>query len=85
MSRTDINRLLRRFDALESKLAPQRASRTFTTTVENHTVADDEVARFCAENGVAEGDLLIARVMVPHEIWPGETVSEAYQRELAAM
>ena len=48
-------------------------------------VADDMLARFCAENGVAEGDLLIARVMVPHEIWPGETVSEAYQRELAAM
>ena len=65
MSRTDINRLLRRVDALESKLAPQKASRTFTMTVENHLVADDEIARFCAENGVTDDDLLIARVIVP--------------------
>ncbi len=82
MSRTDINRLLRRVDALESKLAPQKATRTFTMTVENHMVADDALARFCAENGVAERDLLIARVMVPHEIWPGEMAADAYRREL---
>ena len=79
MSRTDINRLLRRVDALESKHAPKSVTYLHRDS-ENHMVADDVLARFCAS--VAEGDLLIARVMVPHEIWPGEMAADAYRREL---
>ena len=76
-----IERLTRRIDAMESRLMPKRVPRTFRMIVENHLEADDEIARFCA----ASDDLLIARVMVPHEIRPGETASEAYQRELASI
>ena len=85
MSRNLIERLTRRIDAMESRLMPKRAPRTFRMIVENHLEADDEIARFCAANGVADDDLLIARIIVPHEIRLGETASEAYQRELTSV
>jgi hypothetical protein len=79
MSRIDINRLLRRVDALESRRMPKRAPRIFRMIVE----ANAEMARFRADNGVADDDMLIARIVVPHDMRLGETASEAYQRELA--
>jgi len=47
--------------------------------------ADEEIARFCAEHGVTDSDLLIAQVLVPFETRPGETAKDAYERELRAM
>jgi hypothetical protein len=47
--------------------------------------ADEEIARFCAEHGVTDSDLLIAQVVVPFEMRPGETAKDAYERELRAM
>ena len=47
--------------------------RVFTVLVRNHMRADEEVARFCAEHGVTDSDLLIAQVVVPFETRPGET------------
>ena len=44
-----------------------------------------ELARFCAEHGVTDSDLLIAQVLVPFETRPGETAKDAYERELRAM
>ena len=85
MSRNQIDQLTRRIDAIESRRMPKRARRTFCMIVENHLKADDEMARFRADNGVADDDLLIARIIIPHEIRPGETASEAYQRELATL
>ena len=46
---------------------------------------DEEIARFCAEHGVTDSDLLIAQVLVPFETRPGETAKDAYERELRAM
>ena len=85
MSWNQIERLTRRIDAIESRRMPKRARRTFCMIVENHLKADEEMARFCADNGVADDDLLIARIIIPHEIRPGETASEAYQRELTSI
>jgi hypothetical protein len=47
--------------------------------------ADEEIARFCAEHGVTDSDLLIAQILVPFEMRPGETAKDAYERELRAM
>ena len=46
---------------------------------------DKEIARFCAEHGVTDSDLLIAQILVPFETRPGETAKDAYERELRAM
>jgi hypothetical protein len=40
------------------------------------------IARFCAEHGVTDSDLLIAQILVPFETRPGETAKDAYEREL---
>jgi len=61
------------------------AQRVFTMLVRNHMRRDEEVARFCAEHGVTDSDLLIARILIPFETRPGETAKEAYERELRAM
>ena len=45
----------------------------------------EEIARFCAEHGVTDSDLLIAQIFVPFETRPGETAKDAYERELRAM
>jgi hypothetical protein len=45
----------------------------------------EEIARFCAEHGVTDSDLLIAQILVPFETRPGETAKDAYERELRAM
>ena len=45
---------------------------------------EEEIARFRAEHGVTDSDLLIAQVVVPFEIRPGETAKDAYERELRA-
>ena len=42
-----------------------------------------EIARFCAEHGVTDSDLLIAQILVPFETRPGETAKDAYEREVA--
>jgi hypothetical protein len=84
MSRSRIDRLTRRIEALEAQ-RKSRAQRVFTVLVENHMKRDEEVARFCAENGVTEHDLLIVTTLVPFETRPGETAAEAYQRELRTM
>ena len=65
MSRNQIDRLTRRIDAMESRRMPKRTPRTFRMIVENHLNADDEIARFRADNGVTDDDLLVARVIVP--------------------
>ena len=44
--------------------------------------ADVEIARFRAYNSVTEADLVIARVIIPHERRSGETAQEAREREL---
>ena len=49
----------------------------FTVLVRNHMRADEEIARFCAEHGVTDNDLLIAQVLVPFETRPGETAKGA--------
>jgi hypothetical protein len=46
---------------------------------------DKEVARFRKENALSDNDYLIVRVIVPHEIQPGETAGDASQRELASV
>jgi len=52
---------------------------------QNHMRTEEEIARFCAEHGVTDSDLLIAQVLVPFETRPGETAKDAYERELRAM
>jgi hypothetical protein len=84
VSRNQIDRLTRRVDALEAQRKP-RAQRVFTVLVENHMKRDQHLARFCAENGVTEHDLLIVTTLVPFETRPGETAKEAYERELRTM
>ena len=82
MSRSLIDRLMRRVDTLEAerKLA-QRERRVFGMIVENHMESGAEIARFQADNGVTDADLIIARVIIPDERRPGETAQEAYERE----
>ena len=84
MSRSQINRLTRRIEALQALRKPPE-QRIFTVLVRNHMRADEEIARFCAEHGVTDSDLLIAQVVVPFETRPGETAKDAYERELRAM
>jgi len=57
----------------------------FYGLVRNHMRTDEEIARFCAEHGVTDSDLLIAQILVPFETRPGETAKDAYERELRAM
>ena len=82
MSRNVIDRLMRRVDALEAERKPQAEQRVFSMIVENHMKADAEIARFHADNGVTEADLVIAWVIIPHERRSGETAQEAREREL---
>src|SRR5262252_1392144 len=83
MSRSQIDRLTRRIEALQAQQPPEQ--RIFTVLVRNHMRADEEIARFCAEHGVTDSDLLIAQVVVPFETRPGETAKDAYERELRTM
>ena len=53
----------RRIDALQAQRKPPE-QRIFTVLVRNHTRTDEEIARFCAEHGVTDNDLLIAQVLV---------------------
>ena len=77
MSRSLIDRLMRRVDTLEAerKLA-QRERRVFGMIVENHMESGAEIARFQADNGVTDAGLIIARVIIPYERRPGETAQE---------
>src|SRR5262249_55933053 len=84
MSRSQIDRLTRRIEALQAQRKPPE-QRIFTVLVRNHMRTDEEIARFCAEHGVTDSDLLIAQVLVPFETRPGETAKDAYERELRAM
>ena len=84
MSRSQIDRLTRRIEALQAQRKPPE-QRVFTVLVRNHMRTDEEIARFCAEHGVTDSDLLIAQVVVPFETRPGETAKDAYERELRAM
>jgi len=84
MSRSQIDRLTRRIEALQAQRKPPE-QRVFTVLVTNHMRTDEEIARFCAEHGVTDSDLLIAQVLVPFETRPGETAKDAYERELRAM
>jgi hypothetical protein len=79
-----IDQLSRRIEALEAQRKP-RVQRAFTMVVENHMRRDEEVARFRAEHGVTNDDVLIVQVIVPFEARPGETAKEAYERELREM
>src|SRR5215831_13423631 len=83
MSRSQIDRLTGRVEALQAQRNPPE-QRIFTVLVRNHMRADEEIARFCAEHGVTDSDLLIAQVVVPFETRPGETAKDAYERELRA-
>jgi hypothetical protein len=80
MSRSQIDRLTRRIEALEGE-RKSRAQRVFTVLVRNHMRRDEEVARFRAEHGVTGDDLLIAQVIVPFQTLAHETAAAAYQRE----
>jgi len=84
MSRSQIDRLTRRIEALQAQRKPPE-QRVFTVLVTNHMRTDEEIARFCAEHGVTDSDLLIAQILVPFETRPGETAKDAYERELRAM
>src|SRR5262249_20584188 len=84
MSRSRIDRLIRRIETLEAHRKPPE-QRSFVMVVRNHMRKDEEIARFCAEHGVTDSDLLIAQVVVPFETRPGETAKDAYERELRAM
>jgi hypothetical protein len=84
MSRSQIDRLTRRIEALEGE-RKSRAQRVFTVLVRNHMRRDEEVAQFRAEHGVTGDDLLIAQVIVPFQTLAHETAAEAYQRELRDM
>ena len=84
MSRSQIDRLTRRIEALQAQRKPPPERRIFTVLIRNHMRTDEEIARFCAEHGVTDSDLLIAQV-VPFETRPGETAKDAYERELRAM
>ena len=84
MSRSQIDRLTRRIEALQAQRKPPEQS-FFTVLVRNHMRSDEEIARFCAEHGVTDSDLLIAQILVPFETRPGETAKDAYERELRAM
>ena len=46
-----------------------------SSNVRNHMRTDEEIARFCAEHGVTDSDLLIAQILV-------RTVQSILQREL---
>ena len=83
MSRSQIDRLTRRIEALQAQQPPEQ--RIFTVLVRNHRRTAEEIARFCAEHGVTDSDLLIAQIFVPFETRPGETAKDAYERELRAM
>ena len=65
MSRSQIDRLTRRIEALAQRKPPEQ--RIFTVLVRNHMRTDEEIARFCAEHGVTDSDLLIAQILVPFE------------------
>src|SRR6516165_120656 len=63
MSRSQIDRLTGRIEALQAQRKPPE-QRIFTVLVRNHMRTDEEIARFCAEHGVTDNDLLIAQVLV---------------------
>jgi len=84
MSRSQIDRLTGRIEALQAQRKPPE-QRVFTVLVRNHMRTDEEIARFCAKHGVTDSDLLIAQILVPFEMRPGETAKDAYERELRAM
>src|SRR5262245_65431229 len=84
MSRSRIDRLTRKIETLEAQRKPPE-QRSFIMVVKNHMRRDEEVARFCADHGVTDSDLLIARILIPFETRPGETAKDAYERELRAM
>jgi hypothetical protein len=73
-----------RFNHLRGPWQP-RAQRVFRVIVTNHMKRDEEVARYCAEHGVTNDDLVLVRVIVPFQTGPHETAAEAYQRELREM
>jgi hypothetical protein len=83
MSRSQIDRLTRRIEALQAQRKPPE-QRIFTVLVRNHMRTDEEIARFCAEHGVTDSDLLIAQILVPFETRPGETAKDAYELEGAS-
>jgi hypothetical protein len=56
MSRSQIDRLTRRIEALQTQRKPL-AQRIFTVLVRNHMRTAEEIARFCAEHGVTDSDL----------------------------
>jgi len=62
MSRSQIDRLTRRIEALQAQRKPPE-QRIFTVLVRNHMRTDAEIARFCAEHGVTDSDLLIAQIL----------------------
>jgi hypothetical protein len=80
MSRNMIDRLVRRVEALEEGRPMHR--RVLRVIVKNHLESEREIARFKAEQGATDDDLVIARVIVPREQRPSETAKDAYQREL---
>ena len=59
--------------------------RFFNTSRYLNAQGNEEIARFCAEHGVTDSDLLIAEILVPFETRPGETAKDAYERELRHM
>ena len=59
---SQIDRLTRRVDALQAQRKPPE-QRVFTVLVRNHMRTDAEIARFCAEHGVTDSDLLIAQIL----------------------
>jgi hypothetical protein len=73
---SQIDRLTRRIEALQAQRKPPE-QRIFTVLVRNHMRTDEEIARFRAEHGVTDSDLLIAQVLVPFETRPGETAKDA--------
>jgi hypothetical protein len=76
MSRSQIDRLTRRIEALQAQRKPPPERRIFTVLIRNHMRTDEEIARFCAEHGVTDSDLLIAQILVPFETRPGETAKQ---------
>jgi hypothetical protein len=84
MSRSEIDRLTRRIEALEAQRKFRR-QRVFTILIENHMKRDQELARFRAEHGVSESDVVTVQTLIPYEQRAGETAKESYERELASI
>src|SRR5262244_1662267 len=68
MSRSQIDRLTGRIEALQAQRKPPE-QRIFTVLVRNHMRTDEEIARFCAEHGVTDSDHAIPDTSAHAAAW----------------